>query len=891
MVSPVAAVAWIALDRRRCRADPWPKIAATIADAAGERRLELRDCIVLVPFAQLLPLASRAFAERGGWMPRIETTATLAQATNAQASTEAEGLTFDAAIDALNAQAILSRQAWARSWQERDSRGFATAAVHLVQTSHSFARCAQAMRPAARAGYWTRAREGLTLVDGSGARERAIARIALEWAALSAAPATDPLFSIGPAAWFAVNAGGRDALTLNLLDAAPAQTPCIVVDLDAGHLDGLDASHLGSSPTLALCEDFEDEAQCAAAQVLRHLQLGQRPVALVAQDRVLVRRVRALLERESVSIRDETGWKLATTRAAARVVALLHAARPDASTDNLLDWLKTGVCWPEVPDAEVATGLLEAHCRKLRLPQVKSLHGAALDLDSRRLLLRALASLNRMPANGSASLKSWLGALSAALEDCGAMTALREDTAGRQLISALGLVGSEAPRLRELRAWAAAGHVMLTLTQFTGWVGAALETGMFLPESVHVELADVIIAPLAQTILRPFAAIVFPGTDHTRLGAASQLHPLLSDAQAVGLGLEGAQQRREIERLGLAQLDGLERLTLLRRRQDGDQLTTNSPLVEQLAVSLRSSGRDFSKWVDPRIEKVLERQCIERRGPSVADMLPQRLSASAFEALRECPYRFFAKVVLRLRVGEELERDLEKRDYGNWLHAVLLRFHLSRSQAAAPGVEVERLMTTAKACQNELGLDDAEFLPYAAAFKALAPRYVEWLHARDSQGQRWVHGEYSVKRRPQELEGVELEGHIDRIDVLGGDPPAQTVLIDYKTGNANALIAKVREPSEDTQLAFYAALLPQSPVRPLRAYYLALDSHKGIQSIEHPGVAASAQKLIEGMASELHRLRAGARLHPLGEGSICEFCEARGLCRRDHWASAAIPSE
>ena len=164
-----------------------------------------------------------------------------------------------------------------------------------------------------------------------------------------------------------------------------------------------------------------------------------------------------------------------------------------------------------------------------------------------------------------------------------------------------------------------------------------------------------------------------------------------------------------------------------------------------------------------------------------------------------------------------------------------------------------------------------------------------WLHARDAQGLRWLHGEYSVTRQPEELGGVELEGHIDRIDVLG-DPPAQTVLIDYKTGNAEALKAKVREPLEDTQLAFYAALLAQGPVRPLRAFYLALDSQKGIQSIEHVGVAASAQKLVEGMASELLRLRAGARLHPLGEGSTCDFCEARGLCRRDHWASAAIGS-
>ena len=64
-----------------------------------------------------------------------------------------------------------------------------------------------------------------------------------------------------------------------------------------------------------------------------HLGRGERPVALIAQDRVLVRRVRALLERAGVRIADETGWKLSTTRAGASVMSLLQAARPDASAD------------------------------------------------------------------------------------------------------------------------------------------------------------------------------------------------------------------------------------------------------------------------------------------------------------------------------------------------------------------------------------------------------------------------------------------------------------------------------------------------------------------------------------------------------------------------------
>ncbi len=36
---------------------------------------------------------------------------------------------------------------------------------------------------------------------------------------------------------------------------------------------------------------------------------------------------------------------------------------------------------------------------------------------------------------------------------------------------------------------------------------------------------------------------------------------------------------------------------------------------------------------------------------------------------------------------------------------------------------------------------------------------------------------------------------------------ARAMLIDYKTGNADKLKQRVAEPLEDTQLAFYAALL------------------------------------------------------------------------------------
>jgi ATP-dependent helicase/nuclease subunit B len=99
---------------------------------------------------------------------------------------------------------------------------------------------------------------------------------------------------------------------------------------------------------------------------------------------------------------------------------------------------------------------------------------------------------------------------------------------------------------------------------------------------------------------------------------------------------------------------------------------------------------------------------------------------------------------------------------------------------------------------------------------------------------------------------------------------------------------KVRQPLEDTQLAFYAAISAPALAEgdTLAALYLALDDSDEVKAIVHPDVGESAQALLDGLADEWHRLRAGAAMPALGEGPICEFCDARGLCRRDRWGPA-----
>lgn len=874
----MASIARIAL--RFALGDPWPGIVRHAIDWAKDQSIELRDAIVLVPFAQHLPLARREWARAGGWMPRIETTLTLARSLAPQEQAGAGQMTFDAALDRLTARRMLRSQSAALAWSRRDPRGFDRGVAALVQTAHAMARAAAAMPPAQRGPYWQRGRPLLAVKSGPGAMESLFARIAFEWAAASARPATDVLYALQPSAWIVVQAGGADALSERLLAAAPAATPCLCVDTDVPIDEPFaDIAHHANA-SLAVCTDFEDEAQRTAAAVLSELAHGAAQVALIAQDRLLVRRVRALLSRRNVPMLDETGWKLSTTRAGATVVALLRAARASASSDDWLDWLKScAPAWPRTTDPLSALPWLEQALRHNGWVVAKSVNPALLEDRPATLWQAASDVLRRLNERKEQRLSAWLGALRDALQAFGAWQSLEFDDAGRQVLAALHL--QMPPVIDDADT--------LTMDEFGNWLDDTLEESVFRP-APPLGLADapVVITPLERAMLRPFAAAVLAGTDEKRLGAAPSPHPLLRDALAAELGIAGGAARRDGETQAFAQLLRCPGVTLLRRVDDGGEPLAASPLLQRFSLAMQRAGRGEIKTApDPATTLHVPLRVVPRPLPRAPSLLPAQLSASACEALRTCPYRFYALHMLSLRESEELDDDVEKRDYGSWLHKVLHRFQLTRSEPLAAAAEEARLQRIALDVQKEMSLDDATFLPYAATFARLVPRYIAWLHARDRDGALWLDAELRLTAQPAPWAGIEMRGVIDRVDSLPTDQGPVTQLIDYKTGSAQELRKKLKRPDEDTQLAFYAALMLQQSDAPgdVFAMYLALDESEGIKPIEHKGVERTAHQLIEGIGRDLAQLRSGAAMPALGEGRACEFCEARGLCRRDHWAT------
>jgi ATP-dependent helicase/nuclease subunit B len=168
-----------------------------------------------------------------------------------------------------------------------------------------------------------------------------------------------------------------------------------------------------------------------------------------------------------------------------------------------------------------------------------------------------------------------------------------------------------------------------------------------------------------------------------------------------------------------------------------------------------------------------------------ADRLPRRYSPTAYQALIECPYRFFARNVLGLRALDETEEPLDKSDYGNALHRILKRFH----DAAPPETREAALALLAS-------LSEAEFAPlpaYVAAawriqWTTLQAAYIDaWLAAVQS-GWHFRSGETTCETTlgVAGLGEITLQGRIDRIDQNGD----ALQVIDYKTSTTPSLKKK-----------------------------------------------------------------------------------------------------
>jgi ATP-dependent helicase/nuclease subunit B len=620
----------------------------------------------------------------------------------------------------------------------------------------------------------------------------------------------------------------------------------------------------------------EHEARCVDVAIRQALLAGARDVVVLTQDRRLARRLRALLERAHVPLADPAGWALSTSRAAAALDAWLECLEGLFRFRPLLDLLKSGF-------AEVDPVALARLERAL-------VYGEGIDGGLDALLAaahsRALESLLRTLRTASFPLprdhapvpaRRWTQQLSRSLERIGLARRLQPDDAGAQL----------ARLLAQLDATFARVPLALTWREFRELLDQAIEHATFTPGAVH---GPVRLLSLSQAAAPRCDLLVLAGATREQLPGAAPRDPFFNASVRAELGLPHWQDRQALALARLrGALEGAARVLVTWAAGADDEPAQASPWIEAIEAEAARAGITLRDEGLPRLAadgaaEVGDAEApgagpLPRPAPSApAPLLPERLSATAHQALLDCPYRFFARSVLRLESEHAPDEDPNRADYGKRVHRILEAFTQPVDGLPAPFPERITAANRDRARARLEQIADAVFAPdlsrralaltWKAEFRAAIPNLLDWMVARPLL--REVRAEVDLSH---ELEGTRLHGRIDRLETRHN---GSKVVVDYKSG---------RLPKEDdilageaVQLLHYALLEPGVAAveyRPLRKGEKPLVLEDGLPALRD---AVRAR-----LAAALRGVRGGAPLPAHGDETACGHCDYPGLCRREDW--------
>ena len=628
---------------------------------------------------------------------------------------------------------------------------------------------------------------------------------------------------------------------------------------------------------------LEQEACAAELQVRRWLLAGKKNIAIVAQDRLVARRVRALLERAEVLVSDETGWTLSTLAVSTVLMRWLDALQSDFYYQDLLDLLKSPFIFADQPvhERKQAVYQLEQSVRK---------HGVASQLESFLDLVQGEAAIEtalvrlRQAAESlrkkNDTLSGWLSALHGSLDILGILRGLESDDAGVQLLQAL------QTWQRELQH----DTTRFSLPEWRHWLAQQLDAHTFHDSTI---VSTVLLTHLAATRWRSFDAVLLLGCDAAHLPSAENNGVWFNDAVRGTLGLPTrdqyiARQRDDLLTL-LAMNDTV--LATWQASSNGEE-NLLSPFLEMLRAVHQLAYADNLTVPEDRKQRppvltqssVLSPQSSPRTQSSgmpqpivPPSLIPQRISASGYNSLVACPYQFYARHILRLNELDEVREGVEKRDYGEWAHSILHRFHqLFPVLAQHP---LEELSAALHDISREIFAPAIQHDYLARAWlqrwQQAIPVYLEAQLTSEQEGWRYKNGEV-----PFELPlaaDLLLHGRIDRVDIHSNESGAMRVL-DYKMMDAGRLRNKLKEAGEDVQLACYAQVYEAE-----QAAYISIEKDKVVSVVPPHNVPDLARANIERLASLFTMMRNGAPLPANGVEDTCQYCEMRGLCRKGEW--------
>ncbi|MCF8166424.1 MAG: PD-(D/E)XK nuclease family protein [Rhodoferax sp.] len=678
---------------------------------------------------------------------------------------------------------------------------------------------------------------------------------------------------------------------------------------------------------LIAAKRFEELAWATAKTIEQQLISGKTNIALVAQDRLVARRARALLARlgPSLKIQDETGWKLSTTRAAAALnswLELLRTPPEGPSAADLLEFLQNpfldlGKCLNSnsTRDPESLNGLVAQLEDILIASQAKSgwetfhmaiegsvSHGSAAP---NPLLLELLQSIR-------GRLNRWRGIkincalahqyLMDDIELMGMTHGLEKDSAGKQLLELLETFDFDMEHQQ----------IAMRLNEWLSLLKTVIEESSYEERGVNAA-ATLSILPLSSTRFREFESVVMVGCDEQQLPAFSEPPLFFSDALNRLLGgssieAQFIQQARDLSQL-LISFSSVD-LLWQSKSKSGEPLRPSAWIQRLQMVLPNWQVQNASALFAPRSATATPSQMAIAKLDSDLPM-PISMSPSAYKALRDCPYRYYVRSLLGLRKLKGFEEGFDASLAGQTLHKILRNFyHAIKSEAQKSAAAIttdpemrgvwmqDQLTLISEQVFKRLIEGDARVLGVLRDWQKQIPSFIQWQLDREAQGWQFHDAEVKVgfDLPFTDVDGnerhIRIEGYADRFDVSVDDPELASV-IDYK----NQSFTKVEQRSEvvldDPQLLIYARAsnesnkIPGCAVSAAEWVALKADVKKDGNGAERSVVVAEMPELMqvfsEQMTEDVQSLWSGKPLTAFAPDSVCQYCEARGICRKGMW--------
>jgi ATP-dependent helicase/nuclease subunit B len=689
--------------------------------------------------------------------------------------------------------------------------------------------------------------------------------------------------------------------------------------------------------------------------IKRWLSAGKRNIAVVALDRLSARRLRALAERDQILMSDEIGWPFSTTVSATAIMRWLEAKRNGFYFETLIDLIKSPFIFADLESewtkprikaavlliehairrASVVAGLLRTREALLRLPMQED----NTTFEDSLTLLDRLIEADRAFTSQRRTAAAWIAALNDSLKTLGLDVGLARDNAGSGLLVHLANAEEDV----------AASRVNLSINEWMDWLRTQMEEARFRDQTID---SPIVMTSLEATRFRRFDASILIGASAGNLPGKPANTGIFNQSVRRQLGLSTHADTLDIithDLLGLLnrseetwiswQSSGgsadepaspspwVAALLLQAKRaggfEVGQQVNATSlapanapppsiplPQGEREAKPLSLDGREVGERVvvkhppysnDVSIKNTSTQEPIStaisspiasRPAPVLTPgQVPQKISASGYQSLIDCPYQYFSRAVLKLRPPDEVEEEMEKRDFGEFVHDILHRFH--QRFAVVTDVDLlelrngllEETETVFAAALEQNFMARAWRLQWESAIDA----YLSWQLKREEQGWHWYAGEFEngFSLQLESGESFRLEGRLDRIDQREFEGAKQTAVIDYKARAATALQAKLKSAGEDVQLPVYAALAEAAhpDYQVAEAAYLSVERN-GVKQVPYPEPHNIGEAHVIRLHAMFEALHNQAPLPAQGVEKVCNFCEARGLCRRDYWLNS-----